>query len=322
MNVTVIVCTYNRCASLGEALESVAVSQMPADVQWEIVVVDNNSKDKTRAVVEEVSARYPGRFRYVFEQKQGLSNARNSGIQQAHGEIIAFTDDDVTVDPAWLRNLTAPLLQDPQWAGAGGKVRTDNNFSVPAWLALSGPFSLAQSLALFDQGDNDGELTEPPFGANMAFRKSMFQKYGGFRTDLGRCGKNLIGNEDTEFGGRLKAGGERLRSVSSAIVYHPVLEERLQKKYFRSYWFAHGRSMIRQAGQRRSLRSVPRYLLKDLRNKLNWMSRLERRWYLNPQARFFFELHMRHTLGEIVEGCRQERAAAKAANDPVVSASA
>lgn len=309
MNVTVIICTYNRCASLPQALESVAVSVMPDSVKWEVIVVDNNSRDKTRAVVEEISARFPCRIRYLFEQKQGLSNARNAGIQQARGEIIAFTDDDVTVDPSLLNNLTAPLTEDSQWAGAGGKVRTDNNFSVPGWLALSGPFSLAQSLALFDQGSNDGELTEPPFGANMAFRKSMFEKYGGFRTDLGRSGKNLIGNEDTEFGGRLKAGGERLRCVPSAIVHHPVLEERLKKKYFRSYWFAHGRSMVRQAGSRLSIRKVPRYFLKDLKNKLRWFSTLDRRWYLNPQGRFFFEVHTLHTFGEIVEGYQQERAA-------------
>jgi glycosyltransferase involved in cell wall biosynthesis len=306
VNVTVVVCTYNRCQTLAQALDSVASSVLPDSVDWELLVVDNNSPDQTRAVVEEVSCRYPGRFRYVFEPKQGLSNARNSGIREARGEIIVFTDDDVTVEPSWLQNLTAPLLNGP-WAGAGGRIRLGQDFRPPLWLALSGPFSLAESLVQFDVGDQEGPLDRAPFGANMAFRKIMFEKYGGFRPDLDRCGKSLIGNGDTEMGQRLMAAGEHLYYVPSAVVNHPVLKERLTKKYFRSYWFAHGRSMIRQAGKQLSLRNALRYFRRDLKDKLRWISSLDRRWFLSPQGRFFVELHTLHTLGEVVEGCWQQR---------------
>jgi GT2 family glycosyltransferase len=167
---------------------------------------------------------------------------------------------------------------------------------------------LAESLVQFDAGDQEGPLDKAPFGANMAFRKTMFEKYGGFRPDLDRCGKSLIGNGDTEMGERLMAAGEHLYYVPSAVVNHPVLKERLTKKYFRSYWFAHGRSMIRQAGQQLSLRNAVRYFRRDLKGKLRWISSLDRRWFLSAQGRFFFELHTLHTLGEIVEGIRQQRA--------------
>ena len=120
MKISVILCTYNRCESLTRALESVAASQMPDSVDWEILVVDNNSKDRTRAVTSEFCLRHPGRVRYLFEAQQGLSNARNAGIHEARSEIIAFTDDDVTVEPTWLHNLTASL-HDGLWAGAGGE---------------------------------------------------------------------------------------------------------------------------------------------------------------------------------------------------------
>ena len=99
MNTTIIVCTYNRCKSLAKTLESIATLRVPGPVEWEVLVVDNNSTDQTRAVVEGFSCRYPSRFRYLFEPQQGKSCALNAGIQAARGEILAFTDDDVTVEP-------------------------------------------------------------------------------------------------------------------------------------------------------------------------------------------------------------------------------
>jgi len=304
VNVTVIVCTYNRCQSLAEALGSVASSALPDSVEWEVLVVDNNSRDQTRAVVEEVSGRYPGRFRYLFESRQGLSNARNAGIRAARGEIVVFTDDDVTVDPLWLQNLTVPL-SGSQWAGAGGRIRLGGDFEPPLWLALSGPFNLGGTLVQFDLGDQEGVLERAPFGANMAFRKIMFEKYGAFRSDLDRCGKSLIGNGDTELGERLMAAGERLCYVPSAVVHHPVQKERLRKKYFRSYWFARGRSLARQAGHGLSIWRVPRYYLGDFKRRLQWMSSVDRRWFWSPQGRFFCEVHALQTAGQIVESYRQ-----------------
>jgi len=111
MKISVIVCTYNRCQSLAKALESVAQSQLPENVRWEVLVVDNNSKDGTRAVVDDFSRRYPGRFRYAFEERQGKSFALNTGIELVAGDINAFVDDDVVVEPSWLARLTAAPLR-------------------------------------------------------------------------------------------------------------------------------------------------------------------------------------------------------------------
>jgi glycosyltransferase involved in cell wall biosynthesis len=304
VNVTVVVCTYNRCQSLGQALDGVASSVLPDSVVWEILVVDNNSPDQTRAVVEEVSRRYPGRFRYLFEPRQGLSNARNAGIREARGEIVVFTDDDVIVDPLWLQNLTAPMLGS-QWGGAGGRISLGQDFQPPRWLAVSGPFDLGGTLVQFDLGDQEGVLEKAPFGANMAFRKTMFEKYGGFRADLDRCGKSLIGNGDTEMGERLIAAGERLWYAPSAVVIHPVQKERLTKKYFRSYWFAYGRSGARQARQPLSIWRVPRHYLGEFRRKLRWMYSVDRRWHFSPQGRFFCEVLVLQAVGQIVESYRQ-----------------
>lgn len=303
IDISVILCTYNRCESLGKALESVARSEMSESANWEILVVDNNSKDQTKAVVEEVSSRFPRRFRYVVEGKQGLSNARNAGIGEARGRAIAFTDDDVTVDPHWLQNLTRPILEG-RCSGVAGRILL-GDFNPPSWLALSGSMSLGGSLVQFDLGGEELPLDRAPFGACMAFERGVFDKFGGFRSDLGRSGKNLIGNEDTEFGSRLLSGGASLLYVPSAIVYHPVLQERLNKKYFRSYWFSYGRAVVRQKAESHSFLKVPRVYMNEFRRRYRWMRSEDRDWYKKEPGRFFCEVHALMALGQIVEGWRK-----------------
>ncbi len=260
MAVTIILCTYNRAHSLHTALESVLASALASHVDWELLVVDNNSRDRTREVINEFCQRHPGRVRYIFEAQQGHTRAKNAGIRESRGEILAFVDDDVTVEPAWLDNL-AGGLRDGEWSGSGGRILPPQGFSPPPWLALKGPWGQGGALcAQFDMGDTARQITEePPYGANMAFRKEMFEKYGGFRTDLGHCGDGLIGNDDTEFGRRLMAGGERLRYEPLAVVYHSIPADRLNKKYFRAWWFAFGRAQMREKGRRTKVWGIPRF---------------------------------------------------------------
>ena len=94
MKTTVILCTYNRCESLAKVLASAACLELPKSVDWEVLVVDNNSSDGTGEVVEEFCRRYPGRFRYLFEPRQGKSHALNAGIREAHGDVIALNRCD------------------------------------------------------------------------------------------------------------------------------------------------------------------------------------------------------------------------------------
>jgi len=249
MAITIIVCTRNRCRILRNTLASLAASVLPDGVGWEVLVVDNNSQDETPQVVEGFCRQYPGRFRYLFESRQGKSYALNTGVQKARGDIIAFTDDDMTVEPTWLWNLTRPL-HDDQWAGTGGRILPTQTFVPPRWMSLTDP-SIGDPLGLFDLGDNPGQLDRAPRGGNMAFRKAMFEKYGGFITDLGPP-PNDLGGADTEFGHRLIAAGEGLRYEPSAVALHPVTEDRLEENYFLRWWFQKGRSNIRIMGYRPS----------------------------------------------------------------------
>ncbi len=306
MRITVILCTHNRCRSLAKALHSVAVIEVPETVEWEVLVVDNNSNDETRDVVEDFSDRYSGRFRYLFEPQQGKSRALNIGIREARGDVLAFIDDDVTVVPTWLMNLTAHL-GNGTWAGAGGRILPEQVFSTPGWLPLKGRYALAP-LALFDLGPESGPLAESPFGANMAFQKRVFEKYGGFRTDLGPGvgSGSPQKSEDSEFGNRLLSAGEQLRYEASAVVYHWVPETRVQKKYFLSWWFDKARSDIRAfgipPGVNWAIAGVPLYLFRRL---VVWTLR----WVIaiDPRYRFDCKLKVWEKAGEIKECYRQSR---------------
>ncbi len=305
MRITVVLCTYNRCQTLRRALDSAAGLTVPESVHWEILVVDNNSDDQTREVVQEFSSRYPGRFRYLFEPQPGKSYALNAGIREARGDVLAFMDDDVTVEPTWLQNLTA-ALHDGEWAGAGGRILPARWFSPPRWLSLEGPYAMGTILALFDLGPEAGQLAQPPFGTNMAFRREMFDKYGCFRTDLGPSPGSEIREEDTEFGRRLMGAGERLRYEPSAVVYHAVPEHRLKKGYFKAFSFDHGRASVREVGARPDIWGIRRQYFSMVKmGILLVVSTL--RWLVTspPQRRFYYKLWVWMTVGVIVEFYRQ-----------------
>lgn len=302
MKITLIMCTYQRCHSLAKALQSVAGSTLPSAVEWEVLVVDNNSSDQTREVVEEISRRYPGRFRYLFEPQPGKSHALNAGIRNARGDVLAFMDDDATAESTWLQNLTAPLHHGP-CVGVGGRILPEPNFSPPRWLPLQDRYALAP-LAGFDLGPKAGPLTEPPFGTNMAFQKKVFEKYGGFRTDLGPRPGSEIRSEDSEFGHRLLAAGEQLRYEPSAVIYHSVPQNRIQKSYFLAWWFDRGRAEIRQFGippeARLFVAGIPLYLVRRLAVwTVRWMVGI------GPSRRFSNQLKTWTVAGQIREYYRK-----------------
>jgi len=298
MKISIILCTYNRCQKLSKALESTAALRLVEPDEWEVLVVDNNSSDQTRQVAEGFCRRYPNHFRYLFESNQGKSYALNAGIREARGDVLAFIDDDVTVELTWLQNLTASL-HGRGWAGAGGRVLPQRTFVPPRWLSLEGgPFGL------FDRGTVASELKEAPLGNNMAFRREMFEKYGDFRTDLGPRPGSEIRGEDSAFANRLLAAGERLRYEPSAVVYHEVPDCRVHKEYFLDWWFDKARSEIRISGvpacTKWLVRGIP---LAYFRRLIVWTLR----WVISikPSRRFYCKLQMWVVMGYIQESYRQ-----------------
>ena len=300
MIVTVVICTYNRSHMLRRALASLE-SLTASPREWEVVVVDNNSRDDTARVVAEFEARRLVPLRGVVEPVQGLSHARNAGIRAARGDVIAFMDDDAAAASEWLVALIE-CFETFGCLGVGGRILPLWDCPTPWWMARGGAYPLLAVLGEFDHGGEPKRLRIAPFGGNMAFRRAAFEKYGLFRVDLGRSSRGLMGCEDTEFGRRLLRAGETIMYAPRAVVYHLVESERLRKGYFLSWYFHYGRALVLLDPPVDGARhfGVPRQVLVvAIRGALKWFLSV------NDQRRFYYKLEFVRALGEIVEFCRR-----------------
>lgn len=223
--VTVTICTYNRARWLRETLECITRQDYPED-RWEIIVIDNNSKDETPEVVKAfVDAPKPPR--YILETNQGSSWARNRGVREAIGEIIVFTDDDMLGPRDWLRNLMAPFMQpgNEAIAAVGGEVIPVFPEGLPKWVAgYWKPLRFR---------DDIGPLraNQLPMSANLAIRRSIFDEVGFFRTELGRIGNHSLFNEDHDFCRRVFRAGHALWYSPVAALEHQIPANRLTFDY-------------------------------------------------------------------------------------------
>ena len=246
LDATILICTYNRSEHLAETLDSLSELRVGPDITWDVLVVDNNSTDDTRTIVERRARAYPVALRYLFEGQQGKSNALNSGMAATEARIIVFTDDDVKVLETWLEAAVRPLLERNDIDYTGGPVRPIWGASRPAWLDEKG--NLGGTIAVKDHGDAPfifEAQKKTPLGVNMAVRRSLVERIGGFRPDLGRNGKSLLGQEQAEFFYRSRQAGARGLYVPEMMLAHFVPAGRLTRSYFRRWWYWKGVSHAR-----------------------------------------------------------------------------
>jgi glycosyltransferase involved in cell wall biosynthesis len=233
--ISAIICTHNRDTYLGAAIDSLLVQDMSGE--FEVVVVDNGSSDRTREVVEQ---RLPNpRLQYVWEPVIGLSVARNTGARVARGAILAYLDDDAVASPQWLQIIYTAYQNNEKLAIAGGKVTLlwSEGITPPPWLSPG----LAVNLGTYDLGENTTYITNPgltPRGLNYSIRSSFLEQIGGFDTNLGRVGKNLLSNEELHMTELALKAGWQVAYLPTALVAHNVSPERLQRSWFlsRSWW--------------------------------------------------------------------------------------
>lgn len=237
MKYSIVIATYNRAEDLRATLDSLAGLQ--PDGAWEAIVVDNNSTDDTRAVVERAARSFPAPLRYVFEAKQGRSPALNAGIAAAQGRIIATTDDDVRVPADWL-NVAAAALDRLACDYVGGRVLPIWGGPRPDWLPNRGGKQWAV-IALLDYGAEPIEFgARVPLGVNMVFRREAFERAGGFDPDTGRKAGTLLGQEVREWCIRARKAGVRGFYVPELHLQHIIPADRLRKAYFRRWFYWRG----------------------------------------------------------------------------------
>jgi glycosyltransferase involved in cell wall biosynthesis len=244
VDATVLICTFNRADDLTRTLSSLARTK--ARCTWDVIVVDNNSSDATRDAVHSCARDFPVAIHYLFEAQQGKSNALNTGMNRARSRIIVFTDDDVEVPEVWLETAVRPLLDRSDIDYTGGPVMPAWGAPRPLWLDEKG--NLGGTIAVKDHGTTPfifEHEQKTPLGVNMAVRRSLIERIGGFRPDLGRNGRSLLGQEQADFFYRSRRAGARGLYVPEMWLTHAVPAARLTREYFRRWWFWKGISHAR-----------------------------------------------------------------------------
>lgn len=289
---TILICTYNRAPFLRETLQALAGAPRRDDYEAEVIVVDNNSDDGTREVVEQVARDAPLPLRYAFEPTQGKSFALNLGLREAAGDIIAHTDDDVIPGEGWLDRMV-DLFRAHDIAFAFGKVLPRWGALPPAELLLPAAHRIWGPLALVDYGDEAAEYVDDgisrrfPIGANLGFDRQALIDIGGWRTDLGKVDNSLISGEDHEVFHRLQTSG-RYRGWydPQLVVSHYVPASRLTRTYFRRWFYWHGKTMARMDSVLYDLDfsrvphvfGAPRFIYRQaLAQAWSWVRRMGRR---------------------------------------------
>jgi glycosyltransferase involved in cell wall biosynthesis len=208
--VSVIVCTHNRAHRLEQTLNSLRQMAVPVDLSWELVIVDNNSSDNTKEIIDRFASQSSLDVKYVFERHQGLSCARNTGIHASSGNIIAFTDDDCIVDRHWITNISKEFRSDESTVGLGGRVLLYDKMDRPVSIRLQKEreqlLSIYRILKLF-------------IGCNMAFARPVFDSIGLFDTDFG-AGARFASSEDLDFLYRVYKKGLKIIYSPDVLVYH------------------------------------------------------------------------------------------------------
>jgi glycosyltransferase involved in cell wall biosynthesis len=303
LDASVIVCTYNRADSLAQTLACLERQQVQPGVRWEVLVVDNNSKDRTRDVVAARQKEWPA-LRYGFEQQQGLSHARNHGIAAARGDVLLFTDDDVCPEPDWVQKILDGMAAHGCVA-CGGYIAPIWEVPPPRWLTerFHGFLAIRADREDTFQIPPDGQS---PFGANMAFRREVFQRYGLFDVSRGRKGNVLAGGEDGEMFDRILRSGAKVMFFGDARVHHRVEAFRVRKRYFRRWRYQSSRNLgavLGVPGTRR-IAGVPLYIFPQLARAVG---RAIRARLSEPRDEAFFrELLVWHFLG-IIRGLAERR---------------
>jgi glycosyltransferase involved in cell wall biosynthesis len=208
--ISVIICTHNRAFSLNLALQSIMEMSIADGLRWEVIIIDNNSSDDTWNVSQEFIRSSGLKIKYFFEKEQGLAHARNRGIREAQGKIIAFTDDDCIVDHFWIMSILQEFSSDSSISVVCGRVELYNKDDKPISIRTS------NKRTTFSSPDHLFNLV---IGANMAFDRQVFDEVGMFDTDFGP-GTKLGSADDSDFLYRVYKRGLTITYSPDVLVHH------------------------------------------------------------------------------------------------------
>jgi len=231
--VSAVLCSYNRARFIVKAVDSIFNQNFDRSL-YEVIVVDNNSTDNTIELLKEYKQQHPDyNFRWVIEENQGVAFTRTRCAKEAKGEIVAYLDDDSIAQPGWLQNIVNFFDENPDVWSIGGKITPYYLTEIPEWYSkyffgLVGEFNL---------GNKTKRLTgqKYPCGANMSFRKKVFEEIGYFNHELGRRGKGLLATEEKDIYMRILNYGKKVFYLPHVEVLHAVENNKFDKDYVRRH---------------------------------------------------------------------------------------
>jgi glycosyltransferase involved in cell wall biosynthesis len=233
--VSVIICCHNSGARLPETLRHLALQQVPADLLWEVIVVDNHSADDTADVaISSWPKDAPAPLRVTHEPELGLSHARERGRLEAKYAFISLVDDDNWVEPDWIAVVNEVLASHPEVAACGGDIEAACETEPPHWFA-----SQQRNFAVGVQGASAGYIADPPgylFGAGLNIRRSAWEDLlrSGFEQIIGdRKGAGALGGGDLELCFALRLAGWKLWYDPRLKLRHFIPSQRLRWSYLR-----------------------------------------------------------------------------------------
>jgi glucosyl-dolichyl phosphate glucuronosyltransferase len=262
MDITVAICTWNRADLLDLTLRHMRQLRIPRDVEWELLVVNNNCSDHTDEVIAHHLNELP--IRRILERKKGKANAANSAIGVARGELILWTDDDVLVDSEWIAEY---VQASKTWRDVhffGGTVDPLFAIEPPRWISEN-LRHIRSVYAILQLGFDTRLLRvgQIPFGANMAIRTEVLRQFQ-FNPQLGPNQENQVRGEESDLLNRMMSEGYRGLWVGSAKVRHFIPAERLSSRFLWDWYRGSGRTIMRMNGDHNCpyLFGVPRWAVR------------------------------------------------------------
>jgi glycosyltransferase involved in cell wall biosynthesis len=288
MLVSVILPTHDRARRLERTLASFTGVRVAPEQPWELVVVDNGSRDDTPAVLARMAVVLPP-LPSVCEPGLGVSRARNAGVRAARGDLVLFTDDDVDVNPEWLGAYVKAAGRWPTAAYFAGRIDAEFEAPPPRWVTEQRG-ALSAMLCERDLGPSERRLgpDEYPFAPNMAVRRAAFA-HAAFDERLGLRGRDRIRGSETSLFRALGRQGAWGVWAPSARVRHRVTRGQMTWRYFWGYYRSIGRAggRLEPEADRATLALRARCwghiglgIVKRAAGRPNWIAHLQRAAYL------------------------------------------
>ena len=307
MDVSIIICTLNRCQSLQRTLKTCCDLEISPDVRWEVVVVDNHSTDNTRQVCEAFAGSLP--LRYHFEARKGKSHALNTAQDISKGDLLLFTDDDVDIHARWVAEMWGAYNRYPERCFFGGRVVPLWEKPPPVWVLRH--YTELPQFAQLDWGERERfariEAGEYFPGANSAFPRRAFAEGHRYTETVGLLDGDthrgyIVGGEDMEFLRTLAHAGWRGMYIPGAIISHRHTADRCTERYLRNWYVGSGMMIVRLGEARVAsgmIWGAPRFLWRQLFSATSRY--LLGRWTCGSKVWLSAECTMALTWGKILE---------------------